>query len=207
VVVVSRRLLGALPEGPVRDRAHVVPLGIDVAVFRPLPREEACRTLGLDPARRRILFAADPASPGKRFALAREAAEIVGRRDPTVDLRVVHGRPPSTIPLEMNACDVLVLTSISEGSPMVVKEALACNLPIVSVDVGDVAERIDGVAACRIVPPDAAAAAEAIAEILASGARSNGRRAVEALSLPRVAERLVEIYRGAIEDARRGRGA
>ncbi len=207
VIVVSRRLLGALPEGPVRDCAHVVPLGIDHAVFRSLPREEACRTLGLDPARRRILFAADPASPGKRFALARAAAEIVGRGDPTVDLHVVHGRPPGTIPLEMNACDVLVLTSISEGSPMVVKEALACNLPIVSVDVGDVAERIHGVVGCRIVPPDAATIAQSISEILASGSRSDGRRAVEALSLPRVAERLVEIYRGAIGDARRGRRA
>jgi glycosyltransferase involved in cell wall biosynthesis len=201
VVVVSRQLFEALPEGDVRARAHVIPLGIDIERFRPMPRADACRALGLDPARRRILFAADPANVGKRFALARAAAEIVRGRDPGADLHVVHGRPPDTMPLEMNASDVLLLTSVSEGSPMVVKEALACNLPVVSVDVGDVAERVRGVSGCRIVPPDAAAIAEALREALAAGSRSDGRRAVEELSHRRVAERLLAVYRGVMEGA------
>jgi len=173
-------------------------MGVDLARFSPVPRAEACRALGLDPGRRRVLFAADPALPGKRFPLAQTAVQIARREDERVELHVANGLPPERMPLEMSACDVLVVTSLHEGSPMVVKEALACNLPVVSVDVGDVAERTRGVPGCRLVPPLPTAIAWALGEVLHAGTRGDGRRAVEAVSIGRVAEELVTIYRSAL---------
>jgi glycosyltransferase involved in cell wall biosynthesis len=198
VVVVSPQLREALPEGPARRRAHVLPMGVDLARFSRVPREEACRALGLDPGRRRVLFAADPALPGKRFPLAEAAVQIARRDDANVELHVASNLPPERMPLEMSACDALVVTSIHEGSPMVVKEALACNLPVVSVNVGDVAERTRGVAGCRLVPPQPGAIASALGEVLHNGTRGDGRRAVEAVSIGRVAEELVTIYRSVL---------
>ena len=45
--------------------------------------------------------------------------------------------------------DILVLTSYFEGSPNIVKEAISCGLPVISVDVGDVKEQIDGIDNCQ----------------------------------------------------------
>jgi len=94
----------------------------------------------------------------------------------------------------MNACDVLVLTSDYEGSPMVVKEAMACNLPVVSVDVGDVAEVISGVEGCYICQQTPEDVAAKLALALNRPERTQGRRAVAHLALDRIAERLIAEY-------------
>lgn len=193
IVVQSQEMLRVLPK-PERGKARVLPMGIDLERFRPLPREECCARLGLDPARRRILFLADPDRPVKRFALAAAAAGIVAHRFPDADLHVVTGRPPEEIPLHLNASDVLIVTSIHEGSPNVVREALACDIPVVSVPVGDVAERIGNVPGCHLVPPQVEALAAALEEVLAIPRRIPGRAAVEALSLPRIAGELLALY-------------
>jgi glycosyltransferase involved in cell wall biosynthesis len=102
--------------------------------------------------------------------------------------------PHEEVPLWLNAADVVLLTSTHEGSPNAVKEALACNVPIVSVEVGDVRERIDGVEGCHCAaatPPDLAAK---LAEVLERGERVRGREQVLELSLPTVARRLRAIY-------------
>src|SRR5262249_62317038 len=118
----------------------------------------------------------DPAQPVKRHWLAEDAVRIARQSDADVELHVVSGGPPERMPLEMSACDALVLTSLHEGSPMVVKEALACNIPVVSVDVGDVAERMRGNPACRLVPPEPGAISSALDEVLHAGARGGERR-------------------------------
>jgi glycosyltransferase involved in cell wall biosynthesis len=199
VVVVSRELLRALPEGPARHRAHVLPMGVDLARFRAAPRDEACRALGLDPQPSRVLFAADPKLWVKRHALADAAVQHLRQDRADVLLHVANGMPHERMPLVMSACDVLVLTSLHEGSPMVVKEALACGLPIVSVDVGDVAELTRGVAGCRIVPAEAASIAAALGDVLDQHVRGDGRGTVAALSLAHVAEELVAIYRSVLQ--------
>jgi len=69
----------------------------------------------------------------------------------------------------MNACDMMLMTSLIEGSPNVVKEAMACNRPIISVPVGDVAKMIDGVAGCSVCQRDP----QEIGERLADGLSHN----------------------------------
>ena len=102
----------------------------------------------------------------------------------------------------MNACDVVVLTSMHEASPCAIKEALACNLPIVSVDVGDVAQRIDGVRSCYLckrTPEDVAAK---LREALGAERRTNGRENVEDLSLQSVARKLIALYKEVLSSGR-----
>jgi len=105
---------------------------------------------------------------------------------------------PGIIPTMMNAADCLLLTSDSEGSPTVVQEALACSLPVVSVDVGDVSQRLEGVCPSRIVERNPEDLARAITEILISGQRSNGYTKIRDVSCSTVAQQTICVYRSAL---------
>jgi teichuronic acid biosynthesis glycosyltransferase TuaC len=97
--------------------------------------------------------------------------------------------------LYMSACDALVFPSYQEGSPNIVKQAMACNLPIVATDVGDVRELIDNTAGCYISEPDPGSFAQLLGAILASPFRTTGREDVKHLSGPLIAERLIQVYK------------
>lgn len=197
-ILVAPRMARLLP----RRSYHVIPSGIDLGLFQPFPQPEAQARLGLDPGRRYILFAASPGNPVKRFELAQAAVERLDSGSRAA-LIVASGIEPRRMPDYMNACDVLLLTSSHEGSPNVVKEALACNLPIVSTDVGDVAERIRGVDGCFLCaeadPPRLAAA---LAEVLRRRRRVAGRAAVDVLDESVLTRRVIEVYQRAL--GRRG---
>ena len=98
----------------------------------------------------------------------------------------------------MYNCDALLMTSMTEGSPQVIKEAMACGCPIVSVDVGDVAERTSGVEGCYVVPSrDPKDIAQALLQATAFEGKTNGREKIIEMGLSNelVASRLVEIYK------------
>ena len=176
VIVVSRHLGEALGS---RDY-HVIPSGVDFTMFRPINRAEARERIGFPIERRLVLFAGSPENSRKRFDLARQACDLAGSE---VDLALIPltGRPSKDVPVFMSACDVLLVTSDIEGSPNVVKEALACNLPVVSVDVGDVREQIGGIQDCRLCQgQDPRAIADALLQVLATPRRLAARDAVRA---------------------------
>jgi glycosyltransferase involved in cell wall biosynthesis len=193
-IVKSRNLFEALPPDVDRGRVWIVPNGIDLELFRPQDRA-ACRArLGWEADRRHVLFPSPPGRPEKRFALAQAAVRALAEEGVESDLHPLVDVPHEEVPLWLNAADVVLLTSTHEGSPNAVKEALACNVPIVSVEVGDVRERIDGVEGCHCAaatPPELAAK---LAEVLERGERVRGREQVLELSLPTVARRLRAIY-------------
>jgi glycosyltransferase involved in cell wall biosynthesis len=195
VVVVSEHMKAHFQtEAPIL----VLPSGLDLERFTPLPREEARRRLALDPAKPLVLFAGDPESPRKRYGLARQAVQVLNRTVPA-ELVVAWGVPHRDMPCLMSACDALIFTSVQEGSPNVVKEALACNLPVVSLPVGDVPERLRNVPGCAICadeqPETIAAALEGV---LRRGGRVAGREAVSHLDETLLTQRLIELYRSVI---------
>lgn len=189
---------------PARRRTRVIPNGIDRTLFAPLDRGEARRRLGWDPGRLVVLFAADPTRYTKDFGLARATIDRLGDSCSNVELAVAYPIPPDEMPLWMNASDALLLTSVAEGSPNVVKEAMACNLPVVSVDVGDVRHVVDGTRHCAVCARDPDELARALAATLAAlPERSDGRERTEWLSLEAISLRLLAVYE---EAARRGPG-
>lgn len=202
IVVKSDALRRALPADVDPARVFVLPNGVDLTLFTPRDRL-ACRAeLGWSPERRHVLFPAAADRSEKRFWLASAAVEeLRGRVADDVELHLLDGVPRASVPTWLNASDVVLLTSTHEGSPNTVKEALACDVPVVSVDVGDVAERIAGVEGCGIGEASPAALATELQRALAAG-RVEGRRAVAGLSLERVAERLRDVYASVLEAGR-----
>jgi len=201
VIVKSPQMAGVV--APVT--AHVVPNGVDLEAFRTIPIQRARSQLGWAPDRHYVLFPGDPRNAGKGFDLAaaviRRVASCIGTPIEVVKLVDVH---PDRVPLIMNACDAMLLTSFSEGSPNVVKEAMACNLPIVSVPVGDVADLLAHVEACEVRPYQAEILADALFVILRCGGRSTGRQELRRrrLDLASVAGRIVSIYEGVLRARR-----
>lgn len=196
VIAVSELVRALLPDV---ENAHVIPGGVDLGVFRPMDQLAVREKLGLPLDSKLVLFAASPTNPVKRFDLAEAAVERVSR-EMSVTLHVLQGVPHDQVPLHMNACDALLLTSRHEGSPTVVKEALACNLPVVSVDVGDVRERIGEVSGCIVCEDDAPETiAQALRAVLAEGTFSAGREAVAALDKHEVAKEVMQVYRTILE--------
>jgi glycosyltransferase involved in cell wall biosynthesis len=203
VIVVSQHMRAFLDPGV---EAHVIPSGLDLELFRVIPRAEARRVADLPPDKKLVLFVGHPELARKRYALAREAVGRVAERLP-VELVVGWQVPHDRMPYLMNACDALIFTSMQEGSPNTVKEALACNLPVVSVPVGDVPERLRGVDGCELCADDRPATiAAALERVLRRDDRTGGRRAVEGLDERLIAQRVIGVYRQAIARRRRANG-
>ena len=191
-IVVSEHMKRWLPRSVA---AHVMPSGIDLELFRPEPQEAARQRLGLSGPERLVLFVGSPELARKRYGLAQQVVGIVNRAIPT-RLLVGWELPHDKIAAHMNACDALLCTSMQEGSPNAVKEALACNLPVVSVPVGDVPLRLRGVAGCELCADDQAETiAAALSRVLQRGARIDGRAAVRDLDERLLTQQLVDLYR------------
>lgn len=179
--------------------AYVIPNGVDFDRFKPLSREQSRIRLGLDVRKRYVLFPSNPETPVKRFDVVRGAFDIVQRDLENVELLTVWKAFHEDMPLYMNASDVLVLTSQHEGSPNAVKEAMACDLPIVAVDVGDVREVVEGTRNCHIVERTPKEIAEKLRDLLLKSERSDGRSRVRHLSLQAVARQVITVYEKALE--------
>lgn len=193
-VTESHEMQAVLPAS-VLARNTVLPKGVDMRLFRPMLRDVARRQLGWDMTRRIALFAADPTVRIKRYWLAAASVERARKVLPDLELEVARGVPPDRVPVLMNAADCLLLTSSSEGSPNVVKEALMCNLPVVATRVGDVAELLEGVVSSYVCEPSQTALSEALVECLREPCRSNGRALSARLDTRLVADSLLAVYK------------
>ena len=195
IIVKSKNLLNALPENIPRAKIRIIPNGINLERFEPLDRDDCRKQLDWKEERFHVLFPTNAGDPCKRPQLARDAVEIMNKMGFQTELNELAGVPHNQVPLWLNAADAVVLTSLNEGSPNIIKEALACNIPIVSVDVGDVVERIEGVEGCYItsaVPEDLA---EKLSLVFKGRRRVEGRKNIQELSLHHVARNLEKFYK------------
>lgn len=177
--------------------AHVVPNGIHLPAFRPMDARQARALLGWPEGKRYVLFPGNPDNPRKQYRLAHAVVKKAAERmQSPLELVALKRVAADKVPLYMNACDAMTMTSYIEGSPNVVKEAMACNLPVVSVAVGDTRELLDGVPGYVVCRRDVDALATALVHTLTERGAVGGRSAIreKGLSLECVAQRLMDIY-------------
>lgn len=201
-VIVKSEQMKQVLRGP-RDKVHVVPNGVNFTQFRPIDRAEARSMLGWDQDRYYVLFGNNPNITVKNYPLARATIERLHERDIEASLVVANGLSHDTVVQYMNASNALLLSSVAEGSPNVVKEAMACNIPVVSTDVGDVAAVIGGTTGCCVCPSEPDALATGLEAALRHRERTTGRAGIQHLDSAIVAQHIIMIYQKAI--GRRGK--
>jgi len=203
VVVVSQRLKQALTPGLDESKVRVIPCGVDLERFRPLDKINCQRQLGWREGSFHVLFASNNGDPVKRPGLAAAAVAVLNGAGVPAELHYMRGVANTEVPIWMNASDVLLLTSIHEGSPTVVKEALGCGLPVVSVDVGDVAERIEGIEGCHLAMPESEDLAAKLRLVQRTDSRVNARERIQELSVGSIALKLERFYRDSLSRSNR----
>ena len=173
----------------------VIPNGVNLALFPLVGQDEARERVGFDRDGKYVIFVSNPTRPEKQFGLAEAAVERL--HDDSVHLIPVYDKPHKEIVDFMCAADVLIMTSVSEGSPNVIKEAMACNCPIVVTDVGDVRWVTGDVEGTYV--SDTSTAEELsglLRQALAFGSRTHGRDRIIGLGLTSVsvAQKLIHLY-------------
>jgi teichuronic acid biosynthesis glycosyltransferase TuaC len=199
---VSRAFSANLPGAGVKRRVAVLPVGIALERFRPIPRAQARARLGLDPAGPYLLFPHDPARPLKRFDRAREAAG-------DVPLLTLGGVDPVEVPYWINAANAVLVPSQDEGFGLSVIEALACGVPAFGTPVGIHPVALHGIEGAFCAEWDADRWRAALRPVIeAADPRVDGRARAELFSADRMAARVVEAWHEIAAQphrARRGR--
>jgi hypothetical protein len=197
VIVPSQEMANALPGANIT----VVEQGVNFNAFRPIPQEEARRALGLNPDlnHRYLLFANSKSIPVKGWSIAEEATRLIQAHGATVELVEVTGKPHDVVIQYMNASDVLVLPSFWEGGPYVVKEAMACNLPIVATDVGDVRRVTGRTQGCYIAERTPEDFADKLWRALHGPRRTTGRQDIAHLSRENATARVISVYEAVLQ--------
>jgi len=172
----------------------LIPCGINMEDYPVISKAEARARMGLDETKKYALFAGAFDNVVKNYPLARAAVELL---EEDVTLFELKGYSRKEVALLMNAADVFLMTSFTEGSPQVIKEAMACGCPIVSVDVGDVNEVFGNVSGLFICAHEANDVAEKLIKAMQFDGRTEGRKRIMEMGLTNdiVAEKLHEIYK------------
>jgi len=195
-IAVSAPLRERLWLPAVRTKTRVIRDAVDTVLFRPFPKNTARKRLGLSPDQVLVIFPHDVAQPTKRVQLAEAAVALLCKRLPQARLWIVNDRPPGDMPWYYAAADVMIVTSVREGGPSSVKEALACGIPVVSVPVGDITlfQEARGAMFRADASPEALAAA--LYDAVSWGAHTDRRSYLPTgLTLDRAALTVVTLYR------------
>jgi len=178
-------------------KCFIIPNGVDFEKFKEIDKKITKEKINFNLQKKHIVFVANLDRHEKNFKLAKEAFNLLD--DKSVELNVICEVPYEMIPYYINATDVLLLTSLWEGSPNVIKEAMACNCPIVSTDVGDVKEVIGDTKGCYVTSFDPNDVAEKLRIALEFGKRTNGRENINYLDSNLIAKKIIKIYENVLE--------
>jgi glycosyltransferase involved in cell wall biosynthesis len=193
----SQELLGQIPSRRARARARVLPCGVDVERFRPIPRAHARVELGLEPDARYLLLPADPSRPEKRSDLAAALA-----RESGAQLLTLGGIDPERVPLHVNSANAVVVPSEREGFGLAVLEALACDVPVLATPVGVHPEALAGLDGALCAPFELTRWLQALAPHLEDpDPRVPGRTRAERFSTVRMAELVASAWRSLVGEA------
>lgn len=181
-----------------KKRFALIPCGVNFDNFEAQDKFVAREKLGWDKDAKKVLFAGAFDNAVKNPKLAIEAVSKL----PGVELVEMKGYTRQRVAALMYASDVFLMTSFTEGSPQVVKEAMACGCPVVSVDVGDVADVTKGVDGCYIAERDADDIARKLEVALGFNGRTNGRDRIMELGLTNnlITSKIIEVYKSVLND-------
>lgn len=189
-IVKSKQMQAMFP------KSIVIPNGVNLAFFRPLEKKWALSHTPLDPKRKNIIFVVEKFHRNsKNFQLAKTVyRDFIDTSK--VALNLVTDKKQDSLVNYYNAADVFWMTSTSEGSPNTVKEAMACNCPIVSTDVGDIQQITGTTKGCFITSFNATDIAEHLNTALKFGSRTKGREQIKALGLDSdvIAGKIIKLY-------------
>ena len=191
-VFVSRKTLEIAKP---KKKYLLLPCGIDLTDLQLTEKAEARQRMKLCADKKYVLFAGAFDNAVKNAPLAQEAVTLL--KDDRVELLELKGYSRDEVTLLMCGTDAFLMTSYMEGSPQVIKEAMACGCPIVSVDVGDLKERVGEVEGCFVADTrNPEELADLLRKAFAFGIKTDGRKKIVADGLDNrlVAEKLLEIY-------------
>lgn len=170
----------------------VIPCGVDFDLFQPRSKQESRHKLGLHNHKKYVLFSSDFGNTVKNYPLARAALELL--QEDTIELLELKNFTRQEVALLFTAVDVALMTSFSEGSPQFIKEALACNCPVVSTDVGDARIVMGGIAGCYLTTYDPADVARKIKLVLTNTLPFVSREHVQQFDNQLIAEQIRTVY-------------
>lgn len=197
LAAVSEALIQEIPGRRARERAQVLPCGVDTERFGPIPRAQARAELNLDPHGPYLLFPADPARPEKRHDRAAALAEAMGAR-----LLTLGGVDPERVPLYVNASNAVLVPSEREGFGLAVLEALACDVPVLATPVGIHAQALEGLAGTLCAPFEPGRWQAALEpHMVEQGPHVDGRSRAEPFSATHMAERVAGAWRSLVAEA------
>lgn len=183
----------------------IIPNGVDMSFFKPIAHKTLKSKFGFSENKPTILFLANPARKAKNFYLAEQAIKMLN--DTNAEFQVRYDISKEEVPQIINAADIILLTSLWEGSPNVIKEAMACNKPIVASNVGDIAWLFGdepGHFLTDFTPEDVAEKIQMALDFSEKNGRTNGRKRIIELGLDTetVARRIIGVYEEVLKDLR-----
>ena len=174
----------------------VIPNGVNLALFKPMDKQQCREKLAWDCKKKYVMFNAAPERFEKNFPIAQEAISLCDGLD--VEMKVIINVKQAEIPIYLNASDILLLTSRWEGSPNIVKEAMACNVPVIATEVGDVKWLFGNAKECCLIsqPFTSEKIANAIKAVVSQEVKSNARERIIELGIDSesIANKLKQIY-------------
>lgn len=193
-IVVSKPLF---EKAILKKRIRIIPCGVNASFLVPMDRISSRRNLGWDLERKVVLFSKEFNNVAKNYPLAKAAIDEYNNKhdqEPKAELLEFIGYSREQVLWLYNAVDCVIMTSNKEGSPQFIKEAMACNCPIVSVDVGDVKEVISGVEGCFLAERDATDLAEKLDKAICFGKTMGRDKVLKAYEASVVARKVINVY-------------
>ena len=176
-----------------KTRFELIPNGVNIDNFHPINKEIARTRLNWNLASKYVIFVSDPARKEKNFQLAEAAVNLINNSN--INLLAIFNIPNSELIYYYNAADCILLTSFHEGSPNVIKEAMACNTPIVAVDVGDIRRIAGQLPGCYICSHDPIELSKGIENAIIFGSTIGNKRISDLkLDSENIAKNILNIY-------------
>ena len=179
-----------------REPLNIIPCGFDNNLFFPIPKDEAREILKWEKSARYIVFSSAFDNKIKNVQLAWSAISEINN----CKLVELKGYEKEKINLILNASDLLLVTSLSETGPIIVKEALACNCPIISTNVGDVQKLIKNVQNCYISSYNPDDIKKKINLVFMNNKRTNGEQAIKNFKLENIAYKVIDVYKNTLKN-------